>query len=202
MLRRTTNFIQSTSTSTSLPLLFTSTVIVPNSETTSTIKCKTNSIYVVCNSCPQTCSEKRTTSTNNTTTTMTSLRTSCPFPWIPSGSCASSSSTSSSSSPISAKLHETRRFVNNAIQAAAEARIKATTLKSDFGPGLPVSRPDKPCIYVIEPAKHRGSFRRYMKMAHEEFPLLASSVACVFVYSTATLAIPHGFGQLIDYASR
>ncbi len=129
---------------------------------------------------------------------MTSLRTSVPFPWIPS----SGNSSSSSSSLFSAKLHETRRFVNNAVQAAAEARIKATTLKSDFGPGLPASRPDKPCIYVIEPAQHRGSFRRYMNMAHEEFPLLASSVACVFVYSTATLAIPHGFGQLIDYASR
>ena len=118
---------------------------------------------------------------------MTSLRVATPTPWVP---C------------IAATQLGLQRFVSNAVQAAQEARIRATTLRTDYGPGLPASRPEKPCVYVVEPASKRGSFRRYMRVAREELPLLAASVACVAVYSTATLAIPHGFGQLIDYASR
>jgi len=75
-------------------------------------------------------------------------------------------------------------------------------LQTDFGKGLPQGQPpeQRHGLYVVEPESKKGSFKRFMGMAREEMPMIAASVACVALYSTATLAIPQGFGELIDFA--
>ncbi|EPY21316.1 ATP-binding protein cassette, subfamily B (MDR/TAP), member 10 [Strigomonas culicis] len=78
-------------------------------------------------------------------------------------------------------------------------------LQTDFGAATPSQRP-KPSLrnmlYVAEPETKRGSFRRYLQAAKDQTPFIAGAVAGVVIYSGATLAIPAGFGSLIDFASR
>ncbi|CCW70871.1 unnamed protein product [Phytomonas sp. Hart1] len=77
--------------------------------------------------------------------------------------------------------------------------------RADFGPTSPAQRP-KPSLtntlYVVEPAQRLGSFRRYLGLAKVEVPFIAGAVIGVALYSAMTLAIPAGFGMLIDYASK
>jgi ATP-binding cassette subfamily B (MDR/TAP) protein 10 len=91
------------------------------------------------------------------------------------------------------------------VQQLSLARfVSDVRLQTDFGPGYPPGQPQeqKKPLYVVEPSGKKGTFQRFLRMAREEAPLIAASVACVAVYSTATLAIPYGFGELIDHASR
>ncbi|PWU96345.1 putative ABC transporter, mitochondrial [Trypanosoma cruzi] len=77
-------------------------------------------------------------------------------------------------------------------------------LQTNFGEATPAQRPKNSFspLYVTEPASKKGSFWRYMRSARDEAPYIALAVAGVGFYSMATLAIPAGFGQLIDYASK
>ena len=77
-------------------------------------------------------------------------------------------------------------------------------LQTDYGKGVPMGQPpeQKRGLYVVEPEGRIGSFKRFLGMAREEAPLIVASIACVAIFSTATLAIPQGFGELLDHASR
>ncbi|KAG5477443.1 hypothetical protein CUR178_05147 [Leishmania enriettii] len=77
-------------------------------------------------------------------------------------------------------------------------------LRTDYGKATPAQRPaaSKSAIYVTEPVARKGSFARYMRSAWDQAPYIAGAVAGVCIYSVATLAIPAGFGALIDYASK
>lgn len=92
--------------------------------------------------------------------------------------------------------------------ASLDARRFAShvALQTDFGAQVPAGRPVKQSIlqtlYVVEPKGKAGSFRRYLSLVRSEAPLIAASCICVLGYGAATLAIPHGFGLLIDHAAR
>lgn len=77
-------------------------------------------------------------------------------------------------------------------------------LQTDFGNATPAQRPvsSKSLFYITEPASRKGSFNRYLRSARDQAPYIAGAVAGVCIYSAATLAIPAGFGSLIDYASK
>lgn len=78
-------------------------------------------------------------------------------------------------------------------------------LQTDFGPGVPEQRPKmKPStlVYKVEPKGKEGSFMRFVSTAKSQLPLICGALCGVALYSVATLAIPSGFGQLIDFASR
>ncbi|KAG8340493.1 putative ABC transporter [Trypanosoma vivax] len=74
----------------------------------------------------------------------------------------------------------------------------------DLGDPTPAQRPVKSLspLYVVEPSARRGAFRRFLSSARQESPLIFAAVVSVSLYSLATLAIPTGFGQLIDAASK
>ncbi|AIN98919.1 ABC transporter, putative [Leishmania panamensis] len=77
-------------------------------------------------------------------------------------------------------------------------------LRTDYGKATPAQRPttSKSPIYVTEPATRKGSFARYVRSAQDQAPYIAGAVVGVCIYSAATLAIPAGFGALIDSASK
>eukprot|EP00744_Colponema_vietnamica_P012726 GILI01017858.1.p1 GENE.GILI01017858.1~~GILI01017858.1.p1 ORF type:complete len:665 (-),score=189.84 GILI01017858.1:142-2136(-) len=78
-------------------------------------------------------------------------------------------------------------------------------LQTDFGPTSPAGRPKeslKNLVYVAEPASKKGSWSRFVNLARNERALIGLAVVSVTCYSAATLAIPAGFGQLMDYASQ
>ncbi|KEG09241.1 ABC transporter [Trypanosoma grayi] len=82
--------------------------------------------------------------------------------------------------------------------------VSSVRLQTDFGNAMPAQRPKNSSMpfYLAEPETRKGSFRRYLRTAREEAPYIAAAVAGVGLYSVATLAIPAGFGQLIDFASK
>ena len=76
-------------------------------------------------------------------------------------------------------------------------------LRTDFGPPQPAGRPKEGTgLYVVEPKGRERSFFRFLGVAKAQFPYILASAVFVAAYSATTLAIPHGFGQLIDYATR
>jgi ATP-binding cassette, subfamily B (MDR/TAP), member 10 len=78
-------------------------------------------------------------------------------------------------------------------------------LQTDYGPGVPDRRPKmKPStlLYTVEPKGKQGSFMRFVATAKSQLPLIGGALIGVALYSAATLAIPAGFGQLIDFASK
>lgn len=97
----------------------------------------------------------------------------------------------SSSSPTTA-LFSSRYF-------ASQLRPQA-----DFGVAEPAQRPKdlKSPVYVIEPKSKKGTFSRYLRSVKDQLPLIGGALVGVALYSAATLAIPAGFGELIDFASK
>ncbi|KPI87307.1 ATP-binding cassette protein subfamily B member 1 putative (ABCB1) [Leptomonas seymouri] len=93
-----------------------------------------------------------------------------------------------------------------ALSALTNVRRLASNirLQTDFGNATPAQRPatSKSMLYVTEPASRKGSFSRYIRSARDQAPYIAGAVVGVCIYSAATLAIPAGFGALIDYASK
>eukprot|EP00331_Platyophrya_macrostoma_P011754 CAMPEP_0176428648 /NCGR_PEP_ID=MMETSP0127-20121128/13267_1 /TAXON_ID=938130 /ORGANISM="Platyophrya macrostoma, Strain WH" /LENGTH=669 /DNA_ID=CAMNT_0017810355 /DNA_START=49 /DNA_END=2058 /DNA_ORIENTATION=- len=78
-------------------------------------------------------------------------------------------------------------------------------LQTDFGPGVPAGRPKSGShapFYVVEPKTKVGSFKRFLGAAKGQYHLIGGALCGVAMYSAATLAIPAGFGQLIDFASK
>ncbi|CAD2217179.1 ATP-binding protein cassette, subfamily B (MDR/TAP), member 10 [Angomonas deanei] len=94
---------------------------------------------------------------------------------------------------VHSALRDIRRFTSH------------VKLQTDFGAAVPSQRPKaspKTLLYVTEPETRQGSFKRYLYAARDQAPQIAGAVCGVFLYSAATLAIPAGFGSLIDYASK
>ncbi|KAH9586404.1 ABC transporter type 1 [Trypanosoma melophagium] len=77
-------------------------------------------------------------------------------------------------------------------------------LQTDFGEATPTQRPKDSFspLYLTEPFEKKGGFWRYLRSAQEETPYIAAAVFGVGLYGVATLAIPAGFGELIDFASK
>ncbi|KPA79457.1 putative mitochondrial ATP-binding cassette protein subfamily B, member 1, putative (ABCB1) [Leptomonas pyrrhocoris] len=105
-------------------------------------------------------------------------------------------------------MRSSSRLVWQPAACSALTSVKRLTsnirLQTDFGSATPAQRPatSKGLLYVTEPASRKGSFGRYMHTARDQAPYIAGAVAGVCIYSAATLAIPAGFGALIDYASK
>lgn len=74
----------------------------------------------------------------------------------------------------------------------------------DFGIAEPAQRPKdlQSPLYVVEPKAKKGSFGRYIRSVGDQLPMIAGALVGVGLYSAATLAIPAGFGELIDFASK
>ena len=79
-------------------------------------------------------------------------------------------------------------------------------LQTDFGPSSPAGRPAgkglSNMVYVAEPASKKGTWKRFWQIGRNERTMVGLAVCSVACYSMATLAIPAGFGQLMDYASQ
>lgn len=82
--------------------------------------------------------------------------------------------------------------------------VSTVRLQTDFGEATPSQRPKNSFapFYVTEPVKQKGAFWRYIRSARDEAPFIAAAVVGVGLYSMSTLAIPAGFGKLIDFASK
>eukprot|EP00758_Cryptobia_borreli_P003813 Tbor_TRINITY_DN3999_c0_g1::TRINITY_DN3999_c0_g1_i1::g.731::m.731/K05657/ABCB10; ATP-binding cassette, subfamily B (MDR/TAP), member 10 len=67
--------------------------------------------------------------------------------------------------------------------------------------GRPIRDTLKNLMYPTE-SPSKGSFGRYIAAAKQEAPLIMCGIGAVCLYSAATLAIPAGFGSLMDSAGR
>ncbi|KAG5502781.1 hypothetical protein JKF63_04549 [Porcisia hertigi] len=105
-------------------------------------------------------------------------------------------------------MRSSSRFVWQPVSRTALTSVRRLAsdirLRTDYGKATPAQRPaaSKSPIYVTEPVAQKGSFSRYVRSARDQAPYIAGAVAGVCMYSAATLAIPAGFGALIDHASR
>ena len=76
--------------------------------------------------------------------------------------------------------------------------------KENWGAPSPPGQPkrhsvfDPPRLYVVEPTKRPGSFKRFLALAKKERGLILASCVAVASYCLATLAIPHGFSVIMD----